>query len=297
VDEWVSESQFSGARYSPDQIVPKTLYLPDGRRVPVCVVRAPRELNTPPESSTVQFPLNNIGGGRPILARVQGQEHFATVACLVRDGHKVYALTNRHVTGEEGEILYTRRAGLTERIGVASAKQLTRIPFMDVYPGFIGKNAYVNLDIGLVDIDNLDDWTAQIEGLNGKGTMGPLADLSVQNLSLALIGCHVRGHGSASGSMLGEIHALFYRYKSQGGFDYIADFFIGPRTNLVKPKANGNAKKPPEPQAFATHPGDSGRLWLLEPRSEKDVKRNGRKEEDSTPPYPLLSRSYECCEA
>jgi hypothetical protein len=48
------------------------------------------------------------GGGRPILARVQGQEHVATIACLVRDGHKVYALTNRHVTGEPGEILYTQ---------------------------------------------------------------------------------------------------------------------------------------------------------------------------------------------
>src|SRR5262245_40032203 len=39
VDEWIPATQFSkGSRYDPDQIVPKTLYLPDGRRVPVCVI-------------------------------------------------------------------------------------------------------------------------------------------------------------------------------------------------------------------------------------------------------------------
>jgi hypothetical protein len=264
VDEWVPAAQFCGGKYDPDQIVPKTLYLPDGRRAPVCVVRAPRELKTPP-TPPVRFPLNNIGGGRPILARVQGQEHVATIACLVRDGHKVFALTNRHVTGEPGEVLYTLRAGLTERVGVTADKQLTRIPFMDLYPGFVGKNAYVNLDIGLIDIDNLDDWTAQVEGI---GTVGPMMDLSVQNLSLALIGCKVRGRGAAGGLMLGEISALFYRYKSMGGFDYIADFFIGPRGPAAAGKAAGNGKatkKAREHAALATRPGDSGTLWLLEP--------------------------------
>jgi hypothetical protein len=265
VDEWVAPAHFcDGGKYDPNQIVPKTLYLPDGRRVPVCVVRAPREPKVGP-TPPIRFPLNNIGGGRPILAHVQGQEHVATIACLVRDGHKVFALTNRHVTGDAGEVLFTRRAGLTERVGVTAAQQLTRLLFMDLYPGFIGKNTYVNLDIGLIDIDNLDDWTTDIEGI---GTMGPVADLSVQNLSLALIGCQVRGHGSASGLMLGEIHALFYRYKSMGGFDYIADFFIGPRSGAVEGKTGGNGKtsrKAREHQAFATHPGDSGTLWLLEP--------------------------------
>jgi hypothetical protein len=282
VSEWVAEDEFHGKRYDPDQIIPKTLYLPDGRRVPVCVVRAPRELTTPP-TPEVRFPLNNIGGGRPILARVQGQEHVATVACLVRDGHKVFALTNRHVTGEAGEVLYARRGGITDRVGVATAKQLTRIPFMELYPGFVGKNAYVNLDIGLVDVDNLDDWTAKIEGI---GTMGPLADLSAQNLSLALIGCHVCGYGAASGRMQAEIHALFYRYKSGGGFDYIADFFIGPRTAPVGRNsrgANGPRGHEKEAPAFATHPGDSGTLWLLEPRP-----RDPRARANGTEPGPFL---------
>ena len=94
--------------------------------------------------------------------------------------------------------------------------------------------------------------------------MEPMADFSVDNLSLALIGCHVRGYGAASGVMLGEIHGLFYRYKSQGGFEYVADLFVGPRS-----AGRGRGKAQP---AFATHPGNSGTLWLLEPIEPGDTR-------------------------
>ncbi|HXH61835.1 MAG TPA: hypothetical protein VNI20_10820 [Fimbriimonadaceae bacterium] len=257
VKDWCAEDAFYGGKYMPHEMVPKTLYLPDGRRVPVCVVKAPRDARRP-ASKTVAFPLNNIGGGRPILARVQGQDHVATVACLVRDGHKTYALTNRHVTGEPGEVLYTDRSGRLERVGTSSSKQVTRLAFTDVYPSYAGRDTWVNLDIGLVDVDDLDDWTAQVEDI---GTVGPMVDLSDHSMSLALIGCHVRGRGAAGGLMEGEIHALFYRYKSLGGFDYVADFFIGPRTV---------GRRQTE---LATVPGDSGTLWLLEPREHKSKKK------------------------
>jgi hypothetical protein len=269
VDDWVPATEFGkDGRYNPDDFVPKTLYLPDGRRVPICVISAPRELNSPP-TPEITFPLNNIGGGRPILAQVQGQEHVATIACLVRDGHKTYALTNRHVTGEAGEVAYTRRQGKTERVGSTASKQLTRIKFTDLYPGFQGNDVFVNLDIGMIDIDNLDDWSAKIEGI---GTMGPMIDVSVHNLSLALIGCQVRGYGSASGLLLGEIHALFYRYKTRGGSDYVADLFIGPRST---PQAESKAKRKSaddDQPAFATLPGDSGTLYLLEPQVDHKQK-------------------------
>ena len=94
-----------------DALVPSTLYLPDGRRVPVCVIEAPKEHLTDIEARDVRYPLNNIGGGSAIIANVQGRDYAATVACLVSDGHKVYALTNRHVAGEEGEIVYSRLDG------------------------------------------------------------------------------------------------------------------------------------------------------------------------------------------
>src|SRR6185369_7842965 len=86
------------------------------------------------------------------------------------------------------------------------------------------------------------------------GQIGKLADLSVDNLSLKLIGCPVRAYGAVSRDLRGQIHGLFYRYKSVGGFEHIADFLIGPR---------------PE-EEFTTHPGDSGTVWLIETENNDD---------------------------
>jgi hypothetical protein len=90
----------------------------------------------------------------------------------------------------------------------------------------------------------------------------------VNNLSLSLVGCHVLGVGASSGDMRGEIQGLFYRYKTSGGFEYVADLFIGPRTSNNNHKG-GRAEKLPE---FSTLPGDSGTLWLLEPIAQSDDK-------------------------
>jgi hypothetical protein len=92
VQKWVSADEFAkGHRYSPDEIVPSTLYLPDGRRVPVCTIEAQRDpvsLVAPP---IAHLPLNNIGSGHPVFVEVQGRNHIATIACIVTDGHKPMA--------------------------------------------------------------------------------------------------------------------------------------------------------------------------------------------------------------
>ena len=126
--------------------------------------------------------------------------------------------------------------------GSASARprQLTRMLFPKLYPGLAGKETYVNLDIGLIRVDNLNEWTASVYGV---GTMGPIADLGLDNLSLRLIDCPVRAYGCGSGHMRGAIKALFYRYKSLGGFEDVSDFLIGGRE---------------KGQDLSTHPGDSG---------------------------------------
>ncbi len=265
VDKWIPESKFAtGEQYDPDELVPKTLYLPDGRRVPVCIISAPRELVTEQEvPAGIAFPTNNIGGGYPIIADVQGREHIATIACLVSDGHKVYALTNRHVTGAEGEVLQSELNGERVIIGRTAAGSSDRLAFSSVYPGWPGEKVNVNVDAGLIDIDNLDRWSAKIREL---GVMGPLADLSVDNLTLRMTGCRVVAYGAASGVMRGEIAALFYRYKAVGGFEFVADFLIGPRaTRCFGPD---DAPALTAAQRFITHPGDSGSLWLLEPMSD-----------------------------
>jgi hypothetical protein len=266
VDEWVEPSALAS---TPGALVPKTLYLTDGRSVPVCIIEAPKEEKTEIEAQDIRFPLNNIGGGSPVIADVQGQQYAATIACLVSDGHKVYALTNRHVAGDAGEVVYSRLGGNLERIGVSSAKQLTREAFTTLYPGWPGRDVYVNLDVGLIEFDNIDQSTADIRGI---GQMGKMVDLSVNNISLSLIGCRVRGVGAASGDMFGEVEALFYRYKTNGGFEYVADLMIGPRA-----ATQSRGKAPP----FATHPGDSGALWLLEPVQEPKAPVTSKKTADT----------------
>jgi hypothetical protein len=253
VEQWEDPEAFGGkgGEYRPDQMVPRTLYLPDGRQVPVCVIVAPKQDRTDVGAPAIQYPLNNIGGGYPVIADVQGQLHAATIACLVSDGHKVYALTNRHVTGDMGEIVYSLLGGKQIRVGVSSGRQLTRLAFTDLYPGWPGRDVFVNLDVGLVEIDDLDKWTAQIRAI---GTMEPMADFAVDNLSLSLIGCHVRGYGAASGVMMGEIHGLFYRYQSQGGFEYVADLFFSARAA----QRMGNARRRHHSQLTRAIPARSG---------------------------------------
>jgi hypothetical protein len=113
-----------------------------------------------------------------------------------------------------------------------------------------GSNVFVDLDVGLIEVDDLNQWTTQVYGV---GEIGPLADLSVSNISLRLIGLPVRAHGAASGNMQGEICALFYRFKSVGGFEYVADALISPVGN----------------KTVGTHPGDSGTLWLTDRPDDK----------------------------
>lgn len=253
VERWEAPSKRAA---KDDALVPRTLFLPDGRRVPVCVIEAPKELVTEQEARDVRWPINNLGGGSAILANVQGREYAATVACLVTDGHQYFALTNRHVVGGEGEIIYSRKNGSVERVGIASPRHLARVPFTDLYPGWPGRNVYVNVDVGLVSVDDIGAWSADVREI---GTIGPMVDVSVENLTLSLVGCHVRGSGAASGVMKGEIQALFYQYKHNGGFEYVADLLIGPRRDA-------------SPKSFQTLPGDSGTLWLLDPVGIEDGK-------------------------
>jgi hypothetical protein len=281
VSEWQDPKKFESR---PTDMVPSTVFMPDGSRVPICVVEAPKVSATPIEApNRIAYPLNNIGPGNPLIANVQGQKFLATIGCLVSDGHKIFALTNRHVTGDEGEVVNAVLAGVEQRIGESAEKQLTRVPFSTLYPGLALSDTFVNLDIGLVEIDDISRWTTKVKGI---GVAGPMADYSDTNLSLSLVGCHVRGVGAASGTMLGEIQGLFYRYKTQGGFEYVADLMIGMRSPEPGHKQH--------PAKFATLPGDSGTMWLLEPATNGTTGRTdaGRKETADSPPFLPLALQW-----
>jgi hypothetical protein len=247
VREWLDDHHFGANGIAkPEDFVPPAVYMSDGRKAPICVIKAELDDMRRAWEANYTFPTNLVGGGYPLLVDVQGQEHVASVGCLVSDGHKTYALTNRHVAGEPGTPVYTIMGGNKVQVGVSSPKSVSRLPFTSIYDGWAGKNVYVDLDAALVELTEVGRWTTQIYGI---GPIGKLADLATDNLSLRLLGCPVRAFGAASREMFGEIAALFYRFKSVGGFDYVSDFLIGPRGPAT---------------SLGTHPGDSGTVWLIE---------------------------------
>ncbi len=253
VDKWEESTAFGGkgAAISAHDMVPKTLYLPDGRTVPVCVVRVIRETVKASALPHWIWPESLFGGGMPLVVDSQGIERVASAGCLVSDGHTVYVLTNRHVGGAPGQPVFTFESGRRTLIGRASDKQLTRRRFDEVYSDYAGHRTWINLDVGLVELDDLTAWTSQIYGL---GPIGPLADLSELNISLRLIDAPVVAYGAASGHLEGRIKALFHRYRSVGGFEYVADFLIAPEMN----------------SPLQTQPGDSGTIWHLRTPDEPD---------------------------
>lgn len=245
VSKWEHADQFGGGRrYDPTQMVPKTLFLPDGQAVPVCVVlaRDPGPTAGPVAGPPVP-PRWKLGGGMPIVVTSQQVQRMATAGCLVSDGHYTYVLTAAHVCGEAGTSVSSELRGTAIDIGVSSPKVLTNITFETAYPEFPSRRTYSTVDVGLIKLADLNQWTSNIYGLP---ELGPIEDVHEHNLSLRLIDRPVLGYGAASGLLRGTIKALFYRYRSVGGFDYVADYLIAPNDGP------------------STRHGDSGMIWNLD---------------------------------
>ncbi len=242
VDDWLTAPQI---RKRPDDMVPRQLYLPDGRVVPTCVVYAPSTNEPPSPGEHLSFPSSMIGGGYVCLADVQGQERAASLACLVTDGDRIFALTNRHVAGAPGRRLYTEVNGSRYDIGVSASKSVGHVSMTTAYPGLGGDDVQVAVDAGLVELDDATNATTQVFGV---GPLGGVVDIGAHSMRLNLIGQPVRAFGGASGPLAGEIVALSYRYKTLAGTDYVADVLIGPRAG----------------RQLSTRHGDSGTLWVTD---------------------------------
>jgi hypothetical protein len=265
VKEWILDAQFGKSRSAPaSDYLPQRLYLPDGREVPVCVIASAWQQTRPDSISSIKFPGSVIGGGYPIMAKVQGDERWATLGCLVSDGRVTYGLTNSHVTGRPGTILFTILNGNEEEIGVSSEKQLQKISFSTAYENYPGRHSFLNLDIGLIELQDMRGFTSQVYGI---GDIKGVADINHDTLSLRLIGCPVLGYGTSSNIMQGEIAGLFHRYASSGGYDYVADYLIGPRSNTGRDKKS---------LPFSPRHGDSGALLVVnDPKSSEHMKALG----------------------
>jgi hypothetical protein len=245
VTEWETPEKLHKRR---GRVVPQFLYLDDGRIIPTCVVKASLYEGPRSEPPSLKYTSHLIGGGYPLLTDVQGAEHVGSVGCVVTDGARLYALSNQHVVGEAGSEVFAVVKGRRSRLGVTAPPplQIRKRPFSAVYPGLGGANTMVNLDVGLVDVDDAGQWTSKIFGL---GRLGPMFNFDSVSASLDWIGCKVVAYGAASGRLNGAIKALFYRYRTVGGADYVSDFLIASRT-----------RKP-----IVTAPGDSGTLWCVDP--------------------------------
>lgn len=287
VNDWIDRGQFGSKKrgksshrarsFEPDQMVPRALYLSDGRVIPTCVIQVTQQDAPLDSARKLSFPSSLIGGGYLLASDVQGREHLGSVGSLVSDGNQIYALTNRHVTGDEGREIYSVFGETKVRIGVSDRKQIAKKPFSQAYDGWPGTHVLSNLDAGLVRVDDVSQWTTQIVGL---GSVDRPADLTTDTITLDLIGCPVCAFGGASGPLLGQIDALFYRYKSVGGMDYVADLLIGPRLECPHAKHSEQANEKTAPVfpgggSPGTLPGDSGTLWCLEQPAAEETMAGG----------------------
>jgi hypothetical protein len=215
----------------PEDVVPPFVYMPDGRIVPVCVVLA-QSAHLPPRTvDPAHLAPSNLGVGSPIYVDAQGMRRMGTIACMVSDGSDFYLLTNTHLAGETGRPVRALIRGIPEVVGTTlGTRNLTERTFSAVYPSLPGRDSVVNIDAAIVRLDDAHLW--QEDALTEP--LGGVADFNVTTVSLSWIGQPVIAHGAASGEMQGEIKALFYRYKSVGGRDYVADFLIGSRAALFR---------------------------------------------------------------
>ena len=283
VSNW--ESQTDNSPMNMMRIVPKTLWMPDGRSVPVCVIEARKELQEEKKEINIysNSPTNFYGPGSPIINEdAQGVERLGTAGCIVRDGQKYYAITNNHVLGACKSEIKAYRGNKCNPIGFTSKKFLTRKLIHEVYPTYEYTNQYLQMDIGLIELNNILDWKADAFSL--QGDVGSVVDLYDKNFSLKLIGQKVSGHGALSGKVEGEIQGLFYRYKSLAGYEYISDFLIGPSTG----KETGHVKeKTGQNISLNIQHGDSGMLLFLEEKPGSNDAHNGNGHTKQTIYFPL----------
>jgi hypothetical protein len=253
VREWKSPDELG------NQVVPRSLYLSDGRVAPTCVIQAKPDESLPPPAPGPSQVSPLLGGGYSCLRQHQGVNNVGTFGCLVSKEGSYYALTNRHVAGRGGEVIRAYVHGEYYPVGKCADIGISRLLMPEIFPAWPGDKTYLTLDAGLVLIDNFEDWTSQAFGI---GEIGLPFDATEQTITLDLIGCPMRAFGGTSGVIEGEIQALFFRYESLGGYDYTTDVLIGPRTGKEKDDA----------VAPFTRPGDSGTLWFYDPpvRSEKE---------------------------
>jgi hypothetical protein len=242
--------EWAEAKALGDNAIPRSLYLPDGRIIPTCVIQAKSDESLPRPALGPFHTSPLLGGGYSCLRDHQGMQSFGTISCLVKKGGSYYALTNRHVAGGTGETVRAFVRTAYQSIGTSGGIAVDRQPMSAIFPHWGGANDYLTLDAGLIRIDDINDWTAQVYGI---GEIGELFNATEFSLTLDMIACPVRAFGATSGILEGQIAALFFQYESASSSAYATDVLIAPRANLD-----------PRKHHTATQSGDSGAIWFFD---------------------------------
>jgi len=251
VDRWMAPGEHG---FRP---IPKQLYLPDGRVIPTCVVFAPPNEDPAPLTTSLGYSSELVGGGYSCTRTAQGSTRAGTIGCLVEREGTYFALTNRHVAGPDGGAVDAIIRGERTRIGTSHSQSANRVTMTEIFPEWPGQHTFINIDAGLILIDDITRWTSQVFGI---GEVAEPFDATTSSLTLDMIGCPLRAFGGTSGVLEGEIQALFVRYKSLGGFDYVSDILIGRRKPKEDQHRNGSERASVDAQ-----PGDSGTVWFYDP--------------------------------
>lgn len=273
VAEWEEEDKL--AKQQASDVVPKSLYLPDGRVVPVCIIEAKKQSMAQDTRVNLKShaPRNLIGPGTPIInEKGQGVTRVATAGCIVKDAETYYLMTNRHAVGISGTPIKAVQPHRSNEIGVTVDLGLTRENFRTIYPNFPSTNQYLLMDVGLVELNDITQWKTDFPGI---AQVEPVLDLYDNNLTLQLIGKKVVGQSAVTGTIRGEIQGLFYRFKAMGGSEYISDFLIGPESHGDEIAKVGEGAV--ENRSLQIHHGDSGTILLIEHQEKTADGKVGKK--------------------
>jgi hypothetical protein len=131
-----------------NQKVPSSLYLSDGRVAPTCVIQATPDESMPPPVPGPSQVSTLLDGGYSCLREHQGVTHLGTFGCLVYKNGTYYALTNRHVAGQGGEMVRAYVHGEYHAVGVCADIGLTRAPMQEIFPALSRKRALRKVTIG-----------------------------------------------------------------------------------------------------------------------------------------------------
>src|SRR5262249_17978661 len=151
--------------------IPRSLYLPDGRIIPTCVIQAKPDERLPGPSLG---PFNTsllLGVGYSCFRNHQVIHSFGPFACLPYQSASSYPLTDRCVGRGAGEGVRGVVRSSCQPLGASGGVPCVRPLMSSVFPRYPAADVYLPLESGLLRIGDINDWSAQVFGIGEIGEL------------------------------------------------------------------------------------------------------------------------------